>query len=130
MSKQLSAPADRKGRRQRNFSGILLEVLPVDPWFLRLKKARLRAQLSQRDLATILRISNVAISHWERGVSFPNKKKLDIIETILNEKIFETAPKIYAPGNTPEGIQLLLIYNMLDESKQIALIKFAQRLKN
>jgi transcriptional regulator with XRE-family HTH domain len=116
------------GRRARRFSGTSLVALPTDPWFIKLKKARLRARLSQRDLAAIMEISHVAISLWERGLSFPRESKYEVLESVLAQKIFEVATPVFSPAPSPPNIELLKIYNALDGTGREDLIHFAREI--
>lgn len=118
----------RSGRRIRRYGGASLVVLPTDPWFIKLKKARLRAGMSQRQLAGILEISSVAVSHWERGLSFPRESKYEVLETLFAQKIFDASPLVFSPSRLPENIELLKIYNSLNKKGKEDLIRFAHEI--
>ena len=44
-----------------------------------LKAARVYAGLSQKEVATTLKISNKTLSNWENGKSFPDAEKIDAL---------------------------------------------------
>lgn len=48
-----------------------------------LKKRRLALGLSQMDLAEKVGVSLLTIQLWERGVSAPNDKNKEILESVL-----------------------------------------------
>jgi transcriptional regulator with XRE-family HTH domain len=48
-----------------------------------LKKRRLALGLSQMDLAEKVGVSLLTIQLWERGVSEPNNKNKEILESVL-----------------------------------------------
>lgn len=128
MSTEELNPPEKLSRKRRKFAGLTLEILPTDPWFLKIKKARLKAQMSQRDFAQVMGVSPVAISYWERNLSFPEKNKYQKIENVLGIKIFDGSPEKFSPAIMPENIELLLIYNRLDPSLKRDLIAFARAL--
>lgn len=44
-----------------------------------LKAARVNAGLSQKEVATILNVSNKTINSWENGKTFPDAEKIDAL---------------------------------------------------
>ena len=44
-----------------------------------LEAARVNAGYSQKEAAKLLGVSNVTLSHWERGVSMPKANHIDAI---------------------------------------------------
>ncbi|MBD1576942.1 helix-turn-helix transcriptional regulator [Vibrio sp. S11_S32] len=49
----------------------------------KIKTARLKRGLKQKDFATRLKVTSQAVSGWERGISFPNVELYDKIADIL-----------------------------------------------
>lgn len=53
----------------------------------RIKRARENARLSQGKVAKALGISQVAVLHWEKGISTPKFEYLEKLSEILNVSI-------------------------------------------
>lgn len=49
-----------------------------------LRLLRIKAGMSQKELADALNISQAAVTNWERGKSFPTSDKLPEIAEVLN----------------------------------------------
>lgn len=56
---------------------------------LNIRQARIKAALSQRDLAKQLGVSSVAVVKWESGKSFPSADKLPALASALGVPIDE-----------------------------------------
>ena len=52
-----------------------------------IKKARLLAGITQRQLADSVGVSTVTVSKWERGIMFPNVQRLKIVADSLNTTV-------------------------------------------
>lgn len=50
----------------------------------RIKYERKQRNFTQEDLATILEVTPMAISHWENGTNFPTFSKLKELCKVLN----------------------------------------------
>ncbi|MBE6583511.1 MAG: helix-turn-helix transcriptional regulator [Ruminococcaceae bacterium] len=48
---------------------------------------RRQNNLTQKDVATILKISNRAVSKWEKGQSYPNMEHLDELSRVFGVSI-------------------------------------------
>lgn len=68
------------------------EISDIEIFGMRLKAARKNSGYTQRELAKQLNVSSVAISCWESGKVFPNKKRRKMIEKILSTELFD---KVY-----------------------------------
>ena len=53
----------------------------------RLKELRIERNLSQLEIANILNMSKMAISHWEKGRSEPCIEQLKILANLFNVTI-------------------------------------------
>ncbi len=53
----------------------------------RLKELRIERNLSQLEIANILNMSKMAISHWEKGHSEPCIEQLKILANLFNVTI-------------------------------------------
>lgn len=49
-----------------------------------LKAARVNANLSQKDAARELNVSNKTLTNWENGKSFPSAEKIDALCKLYN----------------------------------------------
>lgn len=56
---------------------------------LNIRRARINAALSQRDLARLLGVSSVAVVKWESGKTFPSANKLPALANALGVSIDE-----------------------------------------
>lgn len=63
---------------------------------LTIKAARVNINLTQEELAKRVGVSKDTIGKWERGLSFPNVKKIPLLEKALNTK-YENI--IFLPNN-------------------------------
>ena len=54
-----------------------------------IKMARLRAGLSQKDVADMLGVSAGAVSQWEKGTTSPTAKRLKPLSKILGTTVEE-----------------------------------------
>ena len=48
-----------------------------------IKAARLRLGITQDELAKRLGVTQAAISHWEKGITFPTTRQLPIVAEVL-----------------------------------------------
>ena len=58
-----------------------------------IKRARLIAGLTLRELADLLGVSYVSVWKWEHGESFPNVKRLKQVADALNTTVGDLLPK-------------------------------------
>lgn len=123
-----SAPSKSKVRKPRRYAGTNIESTQDDPWFIRFKKARLRARLTQQELGELLGVSKTAIFYWEKGISFPSKGKMHIIQTILNENMFDYSGKIFKPSHAPDHVRLMVVFMTLSDENQKQILEFACQL--
>lgn len=52
-----------------------------------IKKARLLAGLTQRQLAEAVGVSAITVSKWEKGTMFPNVKRLKSVANALDTTV-------------------------------------------
>ena len=55
----------------------------------RIRELRLRAGMSQEDLADVLGIDKTSVSHWELGMSAPKHRRLDRVARALGVSVAE-----------------------------------------
>lgn len=115
-------------RKRKRFAGSDIKLDEDDPWCLKLRKARLRAGLTQSELADYLKVSRTTICLWEKGMTFPIKKKFDAIETILNETLFVRNDSTYEPSRPSEHLVLLRVFHSLPNSDRAKVLGFATNL--
>jgi transcriptional regulator with XRE-family HTH domain len=66
-----------------------------------IKQARLRAGLSQRDLALRLGVAPSAVSQWESGTTMPTIANRADIGAILGIRFASMLPEVSHSGNDP-----------------------------
>ncbi len=98
----------------------------------RLKQARLKARLSQRDLAERIKVGRATIQRWERGVDLPSIRSI----LVLGEAVGTSASYLVGFRETPEravfpdeqGKCLLKIFESLPPGAKVALLESAKDL--
>lgn len=50
-----------------------------------LQNARLRARMTQEDLAGLLKVRALTVSRWERGIAFPQKRHMLMIGELFSD---------------------------------------------
>jgi transcriptional regulator with XRE-family HTH domain len=115
-------------KKKKRFSDIDINIESDDLWYIKFKKARLQTGLSHREIAAIVGVSHTAVCLWEKGTNFPSKKKFDLIEEILNTKIFERNNDHYQPSRNQNYIELLKIFKNLSVENQGSVLGFAMDL--
>jgi len=70
----------------------------MDRFGERLKEARLSAGKSQRDVATVLGVSESTISRWETGRTTPRTPT-----AVRLARLLETSVEALAPSHSPEA---------------------------
>ena len=59
----------------------------VDPIHENIAKYRVKLGISQSALARLLKIDETAVSHWECGVSAPNRSRIGKVAEVLGVSI-------------------------------------------
>lgn len=110
----------------------------------RIRKARLKAGISQARLAELLGVTRSACSQWEsENGTAPRSQRLVQIASLLSvnyewlvtgrgnarsgSELAETA-EVYAPSLTPDQEELLTNYNKLSAKARIALLELLRAL--
>jgi transcriptional regulator with XRE-family HTH domain len=95
----------------------------------RIKEARLRCGLSQRDLARACRVTPGIISHWETGVRTPGRDNLLRIAAATSTNISELMAPEEAPEKgtltnlTQDEVAMLRGYRRLSERQRKNLVE-------
>ena len=71
-----------------------------------LKAARANAELSQKEAAKLLKISNKTLHSWENGETSPSAKYIDAICELYNLSYDDIN---FFPTNSPKGNQRIVI---------------------
>ena len=103
----------KKNRKPKRFSGLNLENNHSDPWYIKLRKARLKAGITQREVSQIIGVSHTAVCLWEKGANFPSSTKFDAIEKILDTSIFDRKHDVHMPAREPDHIKLVRVFMQL-----------------
>ncbi len=111
--KKLQSNVEQKKRKPKRFAWLNIEIEHYDPWYIKFRKARLKAGITQRDFSKIIGVSHTAVCLWENGVNFPSSKKFDAIENVLNASIFDRKLDVHMPAREPDHIKLVRIFMQL-----------------
>ena len=90
------------------------------------RDARLRKEMSQKDLAVLIGKSKNVISNWENGRHKPNADQIELLCGILNIPISDifkpkegrTNPEKHSPFGTRRDDRLIKLWRQLPPEKQ------------
>lgn len=85
----------------------------IGPFIAKLRKQK---NLTQKDLAEKLNITQAAISKWEKGLSFPDLFLIEDLANILEVKISELLNGEKLSDSLPLGEMDKIVTNLLDET--------------
>lgn len=71
----------------------------------RLKRSRLQAKLTQRDVAEQLKVSRQSVSHWECGGACPTVDELMALGLLYGQSLDFL---VYGVGNLPDALAKIL----------------------
>ena len=95
-----------------------------------IRDARLRKEMSQKDLAVLIGKSKNVISNWENGRHKPNADQIELLCGILNIPISDifkprerrTNPERYYPLGTRKSDPLIMLWRRLPYEEQLKML--------
>jgi len=100
----------------------------MEPLHERLARLRQAAGLTQREVATALGIKSPSVAQWEGGRSRPDIERLPALARLYKVTVEELCGADFPAIEQQGRLDLLAMYDVLDEDNRMTLLKVAEGL--